>query len=309
MRAALILLLLAAPVAAADAEAEAQVARLGQVAVDRFAAGDHVAALQAFRDAESWLAKLPARQAEMAVVRFNIGRCLLKLGRADEALATFRSVTASDLPERTRAGLSTRISALEEQLFGTVEVRCEGAIVELRGLDVSQPCGTPWRNVAPGRYQVVATWPDGVASPDWAEVVAGQTISLSLARPPKTAPVAAVVVAPAPPPPTPSRTLEWSLTAAAGALLVGGVVTHVLAMGALDDEQTFYERWRDTGDAALADESQAAADEAQVLAVTTYTLYGLAGAAAIGAAVAWSMDDEGPQVAVAPGGVVIRARW
>ncbi len=308
IRVATLCLLIALPAGAADPEAEAQVQTLGKRAVERFAAGDHVAALQAFRDAESWLAKLPERRPELAIVRFNIGRCLQKLDRPEEALEAYRSVSKADFKGKIEV-LEARIATLKATIFGSIEVACADASVQIRGVDGTQPCGGRWPEIKPGRYQLVASFEGGDTATVWSDVVAGEVARVELERPvPAPAPVV-VVEEPPPPPPPPSRVLEWTLTAGAGGLLVGGAVTHLLALRALEDEQTLYDEWSEGHDPFVANEAQTAANEARVLAISTYVLYGLGAAAAVGAAVTWSADDSGPSVAVSPGGLQLRARW
>lgn len=302
LRWVLLCLLVASP-ASANPEAERQVQQLGQRAAKKFAAGDHVAALQAFRDAESWLAKLPERRAELALVRYNIGVCLEKLARPMEALDAFESITVADLPGRTRAGHPKRVRELVSTLFGEVTVTCGQARVEVRGLTGERVCGDTWPRVVPGRYQVVASYPSGASASAWTDVQAGQTARVSLT--PSVAPPPAKVSASLPK----SNALAVGLAAGAGALLAGGLATHVLARGALEDEARFYDEWSETGDPFIEDQARASADEARLLAITTYALYGVSAATAVGALVVYSRDDAAPTVAVTPGGVVVRGAW
>ncbi len=293
---------------ATESEAERQVRELGMRAAERFAAKDHAAALAAFRDAESWLAKLPDRQVEQAVVRYNIALCLSRLDRKEEALDALESIVVGDLPERTRADHATKVKKLVSQLFGRLSVRCEGGEVSVGGLDGSRPCGESWPRLKPGRYQVFARFPGGEATPKWARVAAGRTVEVELASP-RSAPPTDVTGAADVEPGSGAAILGTTLAIGGGALVVGGVVTHVLARGALEEESTAYDEWSRTGDAEAAERSRTAADDASTLALTTYVLYGLGAAAGIGAAVVFATADDAPAVAVGPDGVFLWGVW
>jgi tetratricopeptide (TPR) repeat protein len=121
-------------------------------------------------------------------------------------------------------------------------------------------------------------------------------------RPREPAPAVAAPVVP-PPPVAPGRTLEWTLLGAGAASAVAGAVFGGLA---LRDHRAF-EDLKATGAARAALEPAAARVTRNALVADVLVGAGLLAAAA-GGLLLW-IDDDGPALAIGPGGVTFAARF
>lgn len=299
---ALITLLLTAPAARAEADdAKAAVIREeGQKAQAAFATGDFATAARLYEWIEPLLATLPGRERELAIVRFNLGRCYDELGRRVEAIRAYRESVAGPLDAAMRGPTRDRLRVLEAEALGALEVRCAvaGARVEVVGQPGEGGCGHRFEGLVPGPYVVAARTAGGERVTMPAEVVAGRAAVVELFRP-----VAAVE--------GPDRTFAWVLSGAAVAALGGGVVFNVLARGDLEDGEAAYESWQAERIPAHRDATLDADEAAQRNATISYTLFGVGGALGLAAAWAWIDGGDAPTVTptVAPGAVGLGGRF
>lgn len=295
--------LLAAPAAHAQSDdAKAAVIREeGQKAQAAFAAGDYATAARLYEWIEPLLATLPGRERELAIVRFNLGRCYDELGRRVEAIRAYRESVAGPLDAAMRGPTRDRLRVLEAEALGALEVRCAvaGAQVEVVGQPGGGGCGHRFEGLVPGPYVVAARTAGGERVTMPAEVVAGRASVVELFRP-----VAAAVDGP-------DRTFAWVLSGAALAAVGGGVVFNVLARGDLDDGDAAYAAWQANRTPAHRDATLDADEAAQQNATISYTLFGVGGALALAAAWAWIDDGDAPTVTptLAPGAVGLGGRF
>lgn len=140
-------------VAAEDAVTRKKVQTYLDLAAELFKSADYEGALGELRRAEAL--------SELAVVRYNIARCLEELTRDSEAVAAFEKYLslndANDgAVERARRAKDA-IARLSARSFGSIEVSCpiEGSSVLVVGL-MQIPEGCPWKGdkVKPGTYDV-----------------------------------------------------------------------------------------------------------------------------------------------------------
>lgn len=163
------------------------------LAADLFKTGDFEGSLAELRRAQGL--------EDLAVVRFNIARCLEELGRAEEALTAFEFyLQAQDSTEN--AGVNQQrakdaIARHEGALFGTLEIACQPEGAQLKIPPVAPapvPCPFSSARVKPGTYQVTASRPGGLEISSTVKVEAGKRAQATLLVP----------EAPPPPPPPPS---------------------------------------------------------------------------------------------------------
>jgi hypothetical protein len=146
----------AAPSAAAaeDPSTRKKVQTYLDLATDLFKSGDFEGALAELRRAEGL--------SDLAVVRYNIGRCLEQLHKDVEAVAAYETYlaiqdTTDGATERQRKAKEAVTRLAASQPFGTLEVACPagGSTVMVVGL-MPAPVPCPWRSdhVAVGIYDV-----------------------------------------------------------------------------------------------------------------------------------------------------------
>ena len=150
------------------------------LAADLFKAGDYEGALGELRRAESL--------SDLAVVRFNIARCLEELHKPADAAAAYRKYLSLNDPtdgalERTRRA-NDAIAKLTGNPGG-LEVPCpKGATVVVVGLtDFATSCPYRAEHVTPGTYEVQVSVKGRPVSITRVDVESGQTAVANLAAP------------------------------------------------------------------------------------------------------------------------------
>ncbi|MFN3201448.1 MAG: hypothetical protein ACE366_23805 [Bradymonadia bacterium] len=210
----------------------------GEKAAAAFSARDYAEALRGYRAIEPLLEDMPERAAELAIIRFNIGRCLDKLSRPRAAVQAYLSSEGPSLPPKVAQRVRDRVQALRRDRLGVVRTVCpQGpAQVTVQGIEQTNlPCGATISDLTPGTYRLVATAPDGGIAQAQATVQAGQVSEAEILFAP-------IAVAPTPEPES-DRTVAWSLTGGAALSLAAGVVVYGMALSSNDDYEQKYDRY------------------------------------------------------------------
>jgi hypothetical protein len=225
------------------AKAQAYVDLAGRL----FDARDFAGALTELRRAEPLLSGDPA----LAVVRFNIARCLEELGRPIEAAEAYETYLAQSDEPRRQARARAALEKLERERLGVLSIRCEpdDAEVEVQGIG-ARTCPVSLRVLA-GAYELEVRRAGYATRRFRYEVVAGTRTEASPALAPMVAPTPAPVspiVVPAPASVAPVAVIEpeiaeaatrpWlpiALMGAGGALIATGAVFHGIAVGSRDE--------------------------------------------------------------------------
>jgi hypothetical protein len=283
-------LTLSAPARAEIDDTKAAVIRdEGQKAQAAFVAGDYATAARLYESIEPLLATLPARERELAIVRFNLGRSYDELGRRIDAIRAYRASVAGPLDEAMRGPIRARLALIEAEALGALEVRCAvaGARVELVGHPGGGGCGHRFEALTPGPYVVAVQTRGGKRVTVPAEVVAGRSESVAAFGAVEAAGVEA------------DRTFAWVLSGAAVASLGAGVVFNVLARGDREDADAAFAAWQADRTPANRRRTLDADEATQRNATLSYTLLGVG--AAIGLAAAWVwIDGSDDAVALTP---------
>lgn len=283
-------LTLSAPARAEIDDTKAAVIRdEGQKAQAAFVAGDYATAARLYESIEPLLATLPARERELAIVRFNLGRSYDELGRRIDAIRAYRASVAGPLDEAMRGPIRARLALIEAEALGALEVRCAapGARVELVGHPGGGGCGHRFAGLTPGPYVVAVQTRGGKRVTVPAEVVAGRSESVAAFGAVEAAGVEA------------DRTFAWVLSGAAVASLGAGVVFNVLARGDREDADAAFAAWQADRTPANRRRTLDADEATQRNATLSYTLLGVG--AAIGLAAAWVwIDGSDDAVALTP---------
>jgi hypothetical protein len=206
-------LTLSAPARAEIDDTKAAVIRdEGQKAQAAFVAGDYATAARLYESIEPLLATLPARERELAIVRFNLGRSYDELGRRIDAIRAYRASVAGPLDEAMRGPIRARLALIEAEALGALEVRCAvaGARVELVGHPGGGGCGHRFEALTPGPYVVAVQTRGGKRVTVPAEVVAGRSESVAAFGAVEAAGVEA------------DRTFAWVLSGRGGRVPRGG---------------------------------------------------------------------------------------
>lgn len=264
----------------------------GAAANAAFSAGDYQNAARLYESVEGLLQTVEGRDKELAIVRFNLGRCYDELGQSVQALEAYRRSLEGPLDAQLADPIRERVRALESEALGRIVVRCaapgEGTTVEIVGQGAREACGHMFAGLAPGPHVVLARTPDGREQRLPAEVVAGATSEVTV-RAPETDDGVDV--------------LAWSLTGGAVLVLGGGLALNLAGFDALDeadaltaqiDEATGQEKQD------LIAERDAADDRARTYGAASYALFAVGGLLAAGATWAWLADDDDEAVALTP---------
>jgi len=170
--------------AAEDAVTRKKVQTYLDLSGDLFKAGDFEGALTELRRAEAL--------SDLAVVRYNIARCLEELHRDGEAIAAFEKYlalndTTAGAPERQKRAqdtiprLQATAAAALPSTLGSLEIACPtaGSSVMVIGL-MQTPVGCPWKSdkVPAGAYDVQTMAPGHQPVLTRAEVAAGRTTAV-----------------------------------------------------------------------------------------------------------------------------------
>ena len=151
----------------------------------RYAAEDFEAALQALRQAEILAEQV--KDPSLASVRFNIARCLERLGRDQAALKAYQRYELLPDAEHRKQKAFAAIRNLEKKVFAVLSIVCspDGALIFIPGLTSGNlPC--PWHNnrVQPGTYTIEFSAPNYETESRVVELSAGQarSVQVSLTR-------------------------------------------------------------------------------------------------------------------------------
>lgn len=298
----LLTLALAAPpsMAVASDEVFTVIRDKGAAANAAFSKGDFASAAELYAAVEALLKTVEGRDKELAIVRFNLGRCYDELGRSVEALDAYRRSLEGPLDGSFTGPIRDRVRELESEALGRITVTCDvpEATVEVVGMDARGACGHTFLGVTPGPHVVVARRPDGRTQQAPAEVVAGATIEVRVLA---AEPSGSVDV------------LAWSLTGGAVLVLGGGVVLNLAARDARDQADRLDALYQANGD----DATRAARDEedenTRTYGTASYVLLGVGAGLAAGAAWAWlsGSDDDGMAMMpwVGPDGLGVVGRF
>ncbi|MGC4113730.1 MAG: tetratricopeptide repeat protein [Myxococcales bacterium] len=163
--------------AAEDAVTRKKVQTYLDLAAELFKSSDFEGALGELRRAEAL--------SELAVVRYNIARCLEELSRDTEAVAAFEKYLSLNDPNDGAAERQKRakdaIARLRARSFGAIEVNCpiEGSSVLVVGLmQIPEVC--PWKGdrVKPGTYDVQTFSPGFPPYAARVQVKPGETVAV-----------------------------------------------------------------------------------------------------------------------------------
>jgi tetratricopeptide (TPR) repeat protein len=262
---------------------------------EKFRAGDFESALGLLREAEATASRL--NDASLALIRFNIARCLEELGRLDEAITAYESYISLPDEEHRKQRAWGAIQRLEKQAFGQLNVVCEptGALVEVAGVtEGAQPCPYRKERVAAGEYTVVVRNPGFADMKAQVKVVAGRAATLR----------AELVPTSAPPPAAASSggfgPWPW-VTIGVGVAAAGvGAFFTTSAISSRDDAESM-------APGTARDDTVSDYEQAETL---SWAGYGV-GAAAIATGVTLLLMDDGgsPSAGVTPTPNGVVARW
>jgi tetratricopeptide (TPR) repeat protein len=286
--------------------------------------------------AENWAFALEAFQASFdarpnPAVRYNLGACLLNLGRLTEARTELSLYLAQTDPER----ISAERRAEVEGFLGEIDRRV--ALIDLHGAPAGAAVsvdGTPIGTaplefpvaLEPGSHRIEITLDGYLPFDRTLTVEAGRRRSVlaSMQRPAEDPDQPGGPDLPGGDATDPgsafddpslagiepgtdeglSPTWFWITAGLAGALAVGGAVTGGLVESKLSDYDGAVERCNG-GDAAACDEGRTIASDGETLGLVTTVLFSAAGAAAAAAlGLAFFTDwdgDESPDPAVSVG--------
>ncbi len=288
---ALALALAAPPVtASATDEVYTVIREQGAAANTAFSQGDFATAAQLYEAVEKLLQTVEGRDKELAIVRFNLGRCYDELGQKVDALEAYRRSLTGPLAAQLADPIRERVRELESAALGRILVLCDvqGATVALVGGDEQAGCNHTFTGVAPGPHVILARSPDGREQRAPAEVVKGATVEVRVLTPEPEGPV---------------NVLAWSLTGGAALSFAGWLGLYLGAEAAVEDGVRFGNlATRDDGtfDQKFLDAQKESYDQAETLATASYVALGLGVALAAGATWAWLADDGDPSLAVTP---------
>lgn len=277
---ALIAALAASPMPASASEEVYTVIRdQGAAANAAFSAGNYRDAAQLYASVEGLLQTVDGREKELAIVRFNLGRCYDELGRSVEALQAYRRSLEGPLDAQLADPIRERVRALESEALGRILVRCAsptpGTTVEIVGQGEREGCGHTFVGVAPGPHVVLARSPDGREQRVPAEVVAGATSEVTVLAVDRD---------------DGANVLAWSLTGGAVLVLGGGLALNLAGFDALDEADALTAQIADASGPEKQDlvvERDAADDRARTYAAASYALFAVGGLLAGGAVWAW----------------------
>lgn len=213
---------------------ERLIQEVGQKAASAFSAGDFAEALQQYQTIEPLLQDTPSRAQELAIIRFNIGRCLDKLGRPRQALLAYLRSETPELPPQAMVRLKRRVGELRRTAVGSVRTACpQGpATVKVDALQMEpSPCGAIIPDLPVGELRLLAT------------EEAGGITRLEVTIRPGRLTEAQILFAPIAPPSSagaPDRTVAWALTGGAAAFTTAGLVFYGLATESNSDYEQKY---------------------------------------------------------------------
>lgn len=279
---ALTLALTTPPITASATEEVYTVIRdQGAAANAAFSKGDFATAAKLYEAVEKLLETVEGRDRELAIVRFNLGRCYDELGQKVDALEAYRRSLEGPLSDQLAGPIRERVRELENDALGRILVRCDvpEATVEVVGRDGREACGHTFIGIAPGPHVVLARGPDGREQRAPAEVVAGTTVEVRVL---------------APDPDGPINVLAWSLTGGAVLVLAGGVAFNLAARDSVSRGNE-YDRLSEGGTAQnFVDARDDSYELARTYRAASYVSFGVGAALAAGATWAWIAggDDE-----------------
>lgn len=286
---ALILALATPPASAQAAEEVYTVIRdQGAAANAAFSKGDFATAAKLYESVEKLLETVDGRDKELAIVRFNLGRCYDELGQKVDALEAYRRSLEGPLGAQLTGPIRERVRELESDALGRILVRCDlpEATVEVVGIGERERCGHTFTGIAPGPHVVLARGPDGREQRAPAEVVAGATVEVRVLAPDPDGPV---------------NVLAWSLTGGAALVLVGGLAFNIGARAAVEDGNRFDELSNGGTDQNFVDARDESYDQARTYRTASYIMFGVGAGLAAGAAWAWIAGPGEPDgMAVTP---------
>jgi hypothetical protein len=251
-------------------------------------------------------------------VQYNIGQVCYQTQDyvcALQSFQTYLSAGASEIPEQRRKAVQRELDGLKQRVgFLQLQTEVEGAQVTVDDVLIGT---TPLKGPLPlsvGRRRISVTKTGSIPFSRTVDIAGQDTARVQVeltpiaTTPPPTAPTVAPTVqapppaAPVQPPKSQMTTLSWVGFGVGGAMLIGGTVTGVLALGAASDVR----------DKVYPNQSQANSDKTKtttLAGVTDGLLIG--GIAAIAATTlltfAVSSDSgENIQVGVSPTGVSTR---
>lgn len=280
-------LLLGAPLPASGAPDEifTVIRERGAEANAAFSAGDFASAAKLYEAVEALLETVDGREKELAIVRFNLGRCHDELGRPVAAIEAYRRSLDGPL-DRTLAGrIRERVEALEAEALGRILVLCDAAeaTISVVGRDERGVCGHTFTGISPGPHVVLARTPDGREDRAPAEVMAGVTHEVRVLGGGGGV-----------------NWLGWSLAGGAIAALGAGVGFNISAQSSLDEGNRLdrlYQTNRDDATRVARDEAD---DEAATHGTVSYVLFGVGAGLAVGAAWAFIAGGDDDATALVP---------
>lgn len=270
---------------------EHRVVQIYQTARQARDAGRFEEALQAYRKIEALFSHLKVTATQASSLQYNIGYCLTQLGRVEAALESLAKVQADLLPEPHQRAYLEVLGLL--RTTGALLVHCgdDGqATTSLVETELTpRACGTPWLELPPGDYRLVAKRLDGLQTATVVQIEAGKTTKAELDWSPP----------PGPPDSSTDAIMRWLLPTAAGMTLVGGIALNQVARQSAEEVDQANARvesaqTRHDLDAAerAASDARQAADRAQLQANMSYALLGAT--AFLTACSLWIwLDDDG----------------
>lgn len=265
----------------------------GAAANDAFSAGDFETASREYAAVEGLLETIDGRKKELAIVRFNLGRCFDELGQPVKAIEAYRRSITGPIDPKLAGPIKERIATLEAESMGTIIVNCEvpDAQIRVAGHDTEGPCGYRFV-IAPGPHVVVGTTPGGVEQRAGVEVVSGRVHQVALFAP---EPAGSINIP------------AWSLSAGALAALGVGIAFNIDARDSIEEGSRLEALYLENEDPATREAMIEADDEAESKAAVSYVLFGVGGALAAGAVYFFIAEPGDDQTAwmpvVGPSGV------
>jgi hypothetical protein len=241
-------------------------------------------------------------------ILFLVGRVLEEAGRPAEALSTYEQVLTGDVPADTRTRAEAAARALRERLSRgrlLFQIAPFGAHVALDGEPLGEAPVAPWEG-APGPHDVRVSAAGYGESRVVVEVPAGgeATVAIELVPlagpdppPPPALPGPPPLVAAAPP--VSHAPWTWVALGVGAGLVAGGTALYVL--GELD-HQDLRDHLPTDGRATISwPRARQLEEDGDRKKVAGYALWGVGGAALVGATVLFLLESPGPEPGGAPG--------
>lgn len=240
---------------------------------------------------------------------YLVGRSLESLDRPVEALAAYEQFLAGDVPADARARAESSVRQLRERLAKgrlLFQIAPFGAVVRLDGEPLGSAPLPPWEG-APGPHELVVSAPGHGESRVHVEVPAGGEASVAI----ELAPLPADVPPVAPPLVTdrgePLSYAPWTWVALGVGVTLAAGGTLLFALGELDHQEIADGLSDEATPALLTYREARDLDEAgDAKKLAGYALWGVGGAALVGATVLFVLEATapepggGPTVGVAP---------